>query len=158
MNLNKDIIWQIYSFINESSYYKQICTSQVLKQLKQYFLKKNILIQLTNGAQKVCINYEGVPCLGCYHFQMMENTTCIIHFREIPNVWINYSYYSSLTNNNKTWDQYQLEIAYQKKIFADIYNDYIQDSNELYNLPLSEIDNDMECFTGFFNLTNNATW
>lgn len=116
--ISKLIRWHICSFINESSMQKQYFSREVLSELRQFFLKKNLIAQLTPGTRPVCLDF-GVPCLNCYHYGI--NGPCLNHEGEVPDVWLPFSYYREHTvllsqDSNETWEEYNARTSEERRL------------------------------------------
>lgn len=130
------LYWHICSFINESSAQKQRFSREVLSELRQFFLKKTLIAQLTPGTRKVCQDF-GVPCLNCYHYGI--NSPCPYHEDEEPDLWLPFSYYREHTflsqAHNETWEEYDARTSEERRLEQerhDQYMDQVQKSLDDY--------------------------
>lgn len=135
--LNKYIIWNIMSFINEPTKYKTIFSQIILKQLKQYHLKKLLILSLKPGNKFVCLDLDDSPCLNCYHYGMLNNNgACLNHYGEYPTILITFEYYkihSALTENyNETWEEFKIRIDIEKQYYQDYQEKRLKELDEYY--------------------------
>lgn len=112
MTIPESVKWYIYSFMNEPSDYKIIFNNIILKQLKQYFLKKNINKQLSLGARLVCLN-DDFPCFNCYVYGKQDGTgICLNHYGEEPSIWMDYKFFQEhikiIEYQNLSWEEFNI--------------------------------------------------
>ncbi len=133
MTLNKELRWVIMSFINEPSFTKIYYSKEVINQIKQYFLKKEVIYQLTPGCRKVCIDDDGL-CLNCYHYGVFDpQGVCMNHWGSEPEIWMSYDYYSSfsaLINKNETWEEFNVRTIEENRIKQEEENKYLSEIRE----------------------------
>jgi hypothetical protein len=130
--LNKNIRWNIQSFINDSDIWKSKFDNVVHELFWKMKFSNEVIIGFKKGARLVAEDEFG-PCVNCYHngdhkeFGFGDGL-CIIHTPEDFLIWIDFEEFSKISHlgsKYETYEEYEIErIAKQlrDKYRADEYN------------------------------------
>jgi hypothetical protein len=122
--LNKNIRWNIQSFINDSDIWKAKFDEVVQLMFWKAKFSSEVVIRFNKGARLVAEDEYGV-CTNCYHYGDQEASGsadgfCMNHAKGDCAIWIDFAKFSELSRFGavyNTYEEYEIErrIDYLKK-------------------------------------------
>lgn len=130
--LNKNIRWNIQSFINDSNIWKAKFDEVIQLMFWKAKFSSEVVIRFNKGARLVAEDEYG-PCTNCYHYGDQEESGssggfCMNHPVVEHPIWIDFEKFSKLSrfgSVQSTYEEYEIErrVDYlKKKAIHDSYH------------------------------------